>query len=124
VLTGKYATGVIPADSRAGRNDPRMMQTEFRGESFAIAGTLKAHAEKTGRTATQFALAWLWANRVITSVIAGPRSVAQWKDYVEALGTAWTDEDEALVDSLVVPGHASTPGYNDPAYPFYGRWRD
>ena len=28
-----------------------MMETEFREESFAIAQTLKAHAEKTGRTA-------------------------------------------------------------------------
>ena len=27
----------------------------------------------------------------------------------------------ALVDSLVRPGHASTPGYHDPQYPFYGR---
>ena len=25
--------------------------------------------------------------------------------------------------SLVRPGHPSTPGYNDPAYPFYGRKR-
>ncbi|MGA8031586.1 MAG: aldo/keto reductase [Casimicrobiaceae bacterium] len=123
VLTGKYASGAVPADSRAGRKDARMMQTEFREESLAIADKLKAHAEKTGRTPTQFALAWLWANRVITSVIAGPRTLAQWKDYVTALGTPWTDEDEALVDSLVVPGHSSTPGYNDPAYPFYGRRR-
>ncbi|MGE5087612.1 MAG: aldo/keto reductase [Candidatus Levyibacteriota bacterium] len=123
VLTGKYAGGALPAESRAARKDPRMMQTEFREESFAIADRLKAHAERTGRTPTQFALAWLWANRVISSVIAGPRNLAQWKDYVTALGTAWNDEDEALVDSLVVPGHASTPGYNDPAYPFYGRRR-
>jgi predicted TIM-barrel enzyme len=25
------------------------------------------------------------------------------------------------VDALVVPGHPSTPGYNDPAYPLEGR---
>ncbi len=31
------------------------------------------------------------------------------------------DDDEALVDSLVRPGHPSTPGYNDPQYPFFGR---
>ena len=30
-------------------------------------------------------------------------------------------EDEALVDRLVAPGHPSTPGYNDPAYPLEGR---
>ena len=69
----------------------------------------------------QFALAWLWANRIVTSVIAGPRTLAQWQDYVAAIGTPWSAEDEALVDSLVRPGHPSTPGYTDPAYPIYGR---
>ena len=98
-----------------------MMETEYREESIAIAQTLQAHAEKTGRTLTQFALAWLWANRIVTSVIAGPRTLEQWNDYVGALGTRWSDEDEALVDSLVTPGHASTHGYNDPQYPFFGR---
>lgn len=120
VLTGKYLTGV-PDDSRIARKDQRMMETENRAESFAIAARLKAHAEATGRTLTQVALAWLWANRIVTSIIAGPRTLAQWQDYVNAVGTRWTAEDEALVDSLVVPGHASTPGYHDPAYPFFGR---
>ena len=121
VLTGKYAQGSIPEDSRAGRNDRRILETEFRNESIAIAQTLKRHAESTGRTPTQFALAWLWANRIVSSVIAGPRTLAQWRDYVGAIGTAWSAEDEKLVDSLVTPGHPSTPGYNDPQYPFYGR---
>ncbi|MEO8305807.1 MAG: aldo/keto reductase [Betaproteobacteria bacterium] len=121
VLTGKYAPGVVPEDSRASRNDRRLMETEFREESFAIAQKLKAHAEKTGRTPMQFALAWLWANEIVTSVIAGPRTLEQWDDYVQAIGTSWNAEDEALVDSLVTPGHPSTPGYNDPQYPFFGR---
>ncbi len=121
VLTGKYKPGVVPKGSRAARKDPRMMETEFREESFAIAQTLKAHAGKTGRTATQFALAWLWANEIVTSVIAGPRTFGQWQDYTAALGTKWGPEDEALVDSLVPPGHPSTPGFNDPQYPFHGR---
>jgi aryl-alcohol dehydrogenase-like predicted oxidoreductase len=121
VLTAKYAPGVVPEDSRAARNDRRLMQTEFRDESFAIAQTLKTHAAKTGRTPVQFALAWLWANRIVTSVIAGPRTLAQWQDYVAAIGTSWSAEDDALVDSLVRPGHPSTPGYSDPAYPLYGR---
>ena len=121
VLTGKYAPGVIPDDSRASRNDKRLMQTEFREESFAIARTLQAHAAKSGRTPVQFALAWLWANRIVSSAIAGPRTLAQWQDYVAAIGTPWSAEDEALVDSLVRPGHPSTPGYSDPQYPVYGR---
>ena len=90
VLTGKYAPGVVPGDSRAARKDPRMMETEFRDESLAIAQTLKAHAEKTGRTPMQFALAWLWANDIVTSVIAGPRTLEQWQHYISALGTKWS----------------------------------
>ena len=38
-----------------------------------------------------------------------------------ALGKRLDAEDEALVDSLVRPGHPSTPGFNDPAYPLTGR---
>ena len=121
LLTGKYLGGVTPEGSRVARKDARMMETEFRGESLAIAQQLAAHAEKTGRTLTQFALAWLWANEIVTSVIAGPRTFDQWRDYVGALGTTWSDDDEALVDSLVAPGHPSTPGYSDPQYPFFGR---
>jgi aryl-alcohol dehydrogenase (NADP+) len=121
VLTGKYRPGVVPEDSRGGRKDKRMMETEFREESFAIARTLGAHAQKSGRTLMQFALAWLWANTIVTSVIAGPRTLGQWQDYAAAIGTSWSAEDEALVDSLVKPGHPSTPGYSDPQYPFHGR---
>ncbi len=125
VLTGKYAPGGKgPEDSRGARGDQRMLETEFREESFVIAAKLTQHAQKTGRTPTQFAMAWTWANQIVTSVIAGPRTLEQWKDYVKAIGTPWTAEDEALVDSLVRPGHPSTPGYNDPQYPFYGRVLD
>jgi aryl-alcohol dehydrogenase (NADP+) len=55
--------------------------------------------------------------------VAGPRTEAQWRDYLGALEYRFTAEDEALVDSLVVTGHSSTPGYNDPAYPIEGRVR-
>ena len=125
VLTGKYSPGAKPpADSRGGRGDARMLETEFREESFVIAQKLAKHAKKTGRTLTQFAMAWTWANSIVTSVIAGPRTMEQWHDYVGAIGTRWTDADEALVDSLVRPGHPSTPGYSDPQYPFLGRILD
>jgi aryl-alcohol dehydrogenase-like predicted oxidoreductase len=122
VLTGKYAPGAEPpAGSRVARKDGRMMETEFRAESIAMAQTIKAHAEKKGLTAGQFALAWVLRNRIVSSVIAGPRSFEQWTDYLSAVGKTLDAEDEALIDSLVRPGHPSTPGYSDPQYPFYGR---
>ena len=122
VLTGKYDPDAPPpAETRAGRQDRRIMETEWRRESLLIARTLKEHAESRGITPGQFALNWVLNNRLVTAAIAGPRTEAQWRDYQEALDYAFTAEDEALVDSLVTPGHPSTPGYNDPAYPLEGR---
>jgi aryl-alcohol dehydrogenase-like predicted oxidoreductase len=123
VLSGKYQPGSnAPPDTRAGRNDRRMLETEWRPESLAIAQKLKDHAEKKGITLVQFAVAWVLNNQAITSVIAGPRTFEQWTGYLGALDYAWTAEDEALVDSFVAPGHPSTPGYNDPGYPIEGRF--
>jgi aryl-alcohol dehydrogenase (NADP+) len=122
VLTGKYAPGAAPAaDTRAGRKDKRMMETEFRAESLAIAQKIKAHAAARGMAPGHFAINWVLHNAIVTSVIAGPRTLEQWNDYLAALGKGFDAEDEALVDSLVSPGHPSTPGYNDPAYPMRGR---
>jgi len=122
VLTGKYRPGVQPAaDTRAGRADRRMMQTEFRAESLAIAQQLEAYCAGRGMRISHFAVAWVLANRAVSSVIAGPRTLEQWQDYFAALDIVVTPEDEATVDALVKPGHPSTPGYNDPAYPLDGR---
>ena len=122
VLSGKYAPGTKPAEgTRAGRGDKRIMETEFREESLLIAQTLKAHCDEKGVSLTHFATAWVLANPAVSAVIAGPRTLAQWQDYLLALDVAMTDDDEALVNSLVKPGHPSTPGYNDPVYPLQGR---
>jgi aryl-alcohol dehydrogenase-like predicted oxidoreductase len=122
VLSGKYLPGSQPAaDSRAGRGDKRMLDTEFREESLRIAQTLKAHCDSKGVALSHFATAWVLANRRVSSVIAGPRTLAQWQDYFGALDCVIDAADETLVDSLVPPGHPSTPGYTDPAYPLNGR---
>jgi aryl-alcohol dehydrogenase-like predicted oxidoreductase len=122
VLTGKYRPGEAPsAETRVGRNDKRMMQTEWRPESLEIAQTLKSHAESRGINAVQFAVAWVLNNRLVTGVVAGPRTEEQLDDYVRALDYRFTADDEALVDQFVTTGHPSTPRYNDPAYPIEGR---
>jgi aryl-alcohol dehydrogenase (NADP+) len=124
ILTGKYVPDAKPPeDSRVGRSDRRMMQTEFRRESMEHAQKLAAHAKSRGVTPGQLATAWVLASEIVTSVLAGPRTLEQWEEYLGALKYRWTAEDEAFVDGLVSPGHPSTPGYSDPMYPFYGRTR-
>src|SRR3954470_12943642 len=114
VLTGKYVKGVEPpAETRAGRKDKRILETEFREESLEIARKLQVHAEKKGLSAIDYAVNWVLNNRIVSSVIAGPRTLEQWQGYVGAIGKRFDKDDEALLDSLVHAGHASTAGYND-----------
>ncbi len=122
VLSGKYrANEPPPPGTRAARADKRMMETEWRPGNLEVAARIVAHAQARGITPGQFAIAWLLNNRLVTGAVTGPRTFEQWEDYVGALTYRFTAEDEALVDALVPPGHPSTPGYTDPAYPLEGR---
>ena len=122
LLSGKYRRGEAPPpDSRAGREDPDLMNREWRDESLRIAQELREHAELRGMTTGQFAVNWLLSNVHVTAVLAGPRTLDQWTEYLGALDHPFDAEDAALVDRLVPPGHASTHGYHDPAHPLTGR---
>lgn len=122
VLTAKYLPGQEPeAGSRAARMDKRLLETEWRAESVQIAQQLRQYVADKGLDPVSFALGWVLNNRLVTSAIAGPRTLAQWEGYVKALEYRFSAEDEAFVNSLVAPGHSSTPGYNDPGHPVEGR---
>jgi len=122
VLSGKYAKdGPPPEGSRVARGDERIKQTEWRKESVDIAQAVAARAASKGLSTVAFAIAWVLKNRFVSAAIAGPRTQEQWDSYLPALDAKLDAEDEAFVDGLVSPGHASTPGYTDPAYPIEGR---
>jgi aryl-alcohol dehydrogenase-like predicted oxidoreductase len=125
VLTGKYdpksPTKSPPKGSRADRKDNSLLNRDFRAETFEIVETLRRHAGKRGMSLIDFAVLWVLNCKAVTSVIAGPRLHSQWKDYLGALKHEFTADDEALVNSLVSPGHPSTPGFNEIRYPPRGR---
>jgi aryl-alcohol dehydrogenase-like predicted oxidoreductase len=99
----------------------RIKQTEWRPESINIAQAIAARAASKGMSTVAFAIAWVLKNRFVSAAIAGPRTEEQWDGYLPALDAQLGPDDEAFIDSLVPPGHASTPGYTDPAYPIEGR---
>ena len=122
VLTGKYASSGKPAaGSRAGRGDARMLESEWRPESLVLAQQVAERAQALGVTGVDLAVGWVLNNRLVSAVLAGPRTLEQWRSYLRALAYRFTAEDEAFFDSLVAAGHPSTPGYNDPRYPIEGR---
>lgn len=122
VLTGKYDTdGPPPAESRAGRKDKRILQSEFRPESLRLARDIATYAGKRGMTAGQYALNWVLNNALVASVIVGPKTMSQWRDYLSALDHEFTAEDEEFLDGLVPAGFNSTPFFGDVKLPPRGR---
>ncbi|MGC9319322.1 MAG: aldo/keto reductase [Armatimonadota bacterium] len=122
VLTGKYAQGEEPPpDSRAGRGNERLMQTEYRPSNLELAHQVVALAEEVGCTAAQLAVAWAMANELVTCPIIGPRTPEQLQDNLGALEVEVTPEIEARIDELVPPGEHAGFGFQDPVFPVRGR---
>ncbi len=122
ILTGKYDPDAPPpADTRAARQDRRMMQTEWHPGSLRLAHEIAEHAAQARVSPAAFAVQWVLNNEMVTGIVAGPRTEAHWQAYLDALDAPFTADDEAFVAARVPPGHHAVPGYNDPAYPIEGR---
>ncbi|HEY7647122.1 MAG TPA: aldo/keto reductase [Hyphomicrobiales bacterium] len=120
VLTGKYNDGT-PEGSRAARGDKRMMETEFRPEAIDAARRIAEYVKPSGRPMAGFALAWVLANRLISGVVIGPKTLAQLEDYIALASTPYGEADEAFMNDLVPSGSAAGYAYADPRYPYRGR---
>lgn len=122
VLTGKYAANkVAPKNSRAGRGDASIINRDMKKEALQVVGKIEKYLKNRDMSVAEFAVQWLLNNKLVTSVIGGPRTLAQWNSYLGAIKHDFTAEDEAFVDSLVSPGHQATHGYTWPRYPVRGR---
>ena len=121
VLSGKYAPGATPPEgSRAARNDTRILQTEFRTESLALAQQIVEHAgARRDAAAVRARLGLEQPARARRDRRAeDARPVA---GLPRRAGHAVRRRRRGPVDALVAAGHASTPGYTDPQYPVTGR---
>ena len=122
VLTGKYGGGAVPPSSRLARRDGRFLKAEWRQESVDAAESLRPQAERLGCTLGQFATAWAMANRLVHSVIIGPRNLEQAREALLSSEVALDDEAERAVDGLVPPGCHSGRAFPDDSYaPVTGR---
>lgn len=99
LLTGRYLKE-IPADSR-------MAQGRFLKQDALTPGRLEALrkleklAAGRGQTLAEMALAWVLADRRVTSVIVGASSCAQLADNLKAIDSpAFSAEDLAEIDRL------------------------
>lgn len=100
ILTDKYLNG-IPADSRIGKGH-YLKPDDIAPEVMAKVAALNELAKRRGQTLAQMAIAWLLANETVTSVIIGPRTIAQLKDNIGALRhTAFSPDELASINSIL-----------------------
>ena len=94
MLSGKYRPGEPPpAGSRAARADKEILGREWREDSMRIAAAMADRARSRGMSPVQFAVNWLLANRHVTSVLAGPRTLEQWREYLGVFQHGFDAED-------------------------------
>ncbi|MFI8184300.1 aldo/keto reductase [Actinacidiphila glaucinigra] len=103
-LTGKFDRGgaTTEPDSRRARNGFDFVPfDEDRG--FAVLDVVRAVAARHEVGPARVALAWLLAQRAVTSVIVGVRTVEQLADNVAAVALTLTEQDLAELDEVSRP---------------------
>ncbi|WP_217614416.1 L-glyceraldehyde 3-phosphate reductase [Cellulomonas sp. GbtcB1] len=106
LLTGRYLSGDVPADSRAATS--RFLSPEQIGDTYLErARALNAIAEARGQSLAQLALSWVLRDQRVTSALIGASSVAQLEDNVAALrAEPLTAEEIAAIEPHAVDGTA------------------
>ena len=123
ILTGKYSASTADGEeNRLSRANPRFLQAEWRPESVEAADKLVALARERGCSSVELATAWAMANTLVTSVIAGPRTLSHFEGYLRAARIEWDAELEAACDAIVPLGsHTGQSWPDQDFYPITGR---
>ena len=100
VLSGKYAGGKIPRNSRAASDKMGVFLREIDADLADRVDRLRPIAERHGMTLAQLAIAWLLPRQAVTSVIVGATRVEQVEENVAAAEFELTPQDLAQIDAL------------------------
>src|SRR5215213_9665268 len=106
LLTGRYLSGEVPADSRAAVG--HFLKPERIDETYLTrARALNDVAAGRGQSLAQLALSWVLRDERVTSALIGASSVAQLEDNVAALtAPPLTEEELAAIEPHAVDGTA------------------
>ncbi|WP_322507187.1 aldo/keto reductase [Anaerolinea sp.] len=111
ILSGRYASGEIPSDSRAERMG-NMFRERITRRGVEVAQKVAQMAQERGMTPSQLALLWCKDQPGITSPIIGPRTLEHLEELLPVLEMRLNDEDRPLFDALVHPGNAVADFHN------------
>jgi aryl-alcohol dehydrogenase-like predicted oxidoreductase len=96
-LSGKFTRDGGDASARRSKFDFPPVNKE---RAFDVLDVLKDLAPKHSASIPQVALAWILANRAVTSVIIGAKTVAQLDDNLKAIDVALSAEDKSALDEV------------------------
>ncbi len=101
LLTDRYLHG-IPEDSRV-RTDGRFLnEKSLTEEKIAMVRKLAELAEERGQSLAQMALAWVYQNKEVTSVLVGASRPEQILDNIGMLkNTHFTNEELKIIDEVI-----------------------
>ncbi len=123
VLTGKYGLDIASAkDTKRGAGEVDTYGDVYTRDCLRIAAKIKARAERRGMTAGDMSINWLLNNAIVSSIVAGPRTLAHWKAYVGALDHDFTAADEAFFEKQVPTCYPLDIGYTEEKDPPRGRF--
>ena len=98
-------TGTIKSIDDLAQDDTRRRNQHFKEPEFSInlklGQELVALANKQGRSAAQFAIAWNLRRPEVTSAITGPRRPSEIEDTAKAVDWQLTQEDIAAVEVIL-----------------------
>jgi aryl-alcohol dehydrogenase-like predicted oxidoreductase len=104
MLTGKYRRGQQNPEGSRYENGKFRNGQEISDAVFDVIEGVAKLAEEKGVAMDAFALAWVGAQKTISSPIIGPRTMEQLEDNLKALEVEISDEDNARIDGLIPPG--------------------
>jgi aryl-alcohol dehydrogenase-like predicted oxidoreductase len=99
-LTGKYRPGEPPPPGSRGAAGSPIVERMSTERNWAIVEALETFAKERDHTVGELAIAWLLANEVVASVIAGASDTDQVAVNVGAAAWTLSAEEKATVDEI------------------------
>ncbi|MBQ0046248.1 MAG: aldo/keto reductase [Prevotellaceae bacterium] len=101
LLTGKYDNG-IPEGSRAARSTGFLQTSQVTPERVEAVKKLAVIAKRRSQSIAQMALAWILADKRVTSCIIGTSSVAQLENNLGTLDNlSFSDEEMKEINAII-----------------------
>ncbi|MBR3765731.1 MAG: aldo/keto reductase [Muribaculaceae bacterium] len=99
VLTDKYLNGV-PSDSRVGCGK-YLTNANITPEILEKVAKLNDLAKQRGQSLAQMATAWILSHEPVTSVIIGPRTMAQLEDSLNYGNTYFSEQEITMINEIL-----------------------